>query len=416
MVDERASDQARAIYLDMIGGIAGDMFVAALCDLDPELEQRCKETIHQIAELPPDVRAEFHNYKSDSSFGKQFTVHRSAPSHDGHQSSHVGFVDAMRIVRRSNISGTVCDRAGDIFEHLARCEGKVHAVSMDAVVFHEVGGWDSIIDIILAAFVIDAFADHNWTCGPIPAGRGTVECAHGVLPVPTPATAELLRGFTIYQDKHDGERVTPTGAAILRHLQPEQLQGMPTSRLLAFGSGYGSKTFTGLSNVLRCYVLSIELSRSDDTVAVIEFDIDDQSPEDLAIGIEAIRASDGVLDVVQTPYVGKKGRIGSAVRVLAAWESIGTATDACLSATSTIGVRWHRANRRVLDREFSTTTVGRRTAGVKRVQRPDGELTVKVESDDLAAAGNSFGERERIRSAAASANADSKSPESIKDE
>jgi uncharacterized protein (TIGR00299 family) protein len=398
MVERSTSSRTRLVFLDLIGGIAGDMFAAAMCDLEPQLEQECLDTISRIWGLPPDVQAKFRSYQSGTNFGKQFSVQRM-PS-DKHSHQHVGFRDVLDILNNSGLGKRGTDRASDIFEHLARCEGKAHGVPVDAVVFHEVGGWDSIVDIILAACIIDRFDDHNWACGPIPAGRGTVHCAHGDMPVPTPATTELLRGFTVYQDEHDGERVTPTGAAILCHLQPAQMSGMPASELLRFGSGYGSKVIPGLSNVLRCYLVEPAQSHTDLAVAVIEFDIDDQSPEDLALAIDTIRESAGVLDVVQTPIVAKKGRLGSTIRVLADLASCDAVADFCLSATSTIGVRWHHANRRILDRTVGVSQSGSRTSRSKRVQRPDGESTVKLESDDLAAAGQSYGERERLRASA----------------
>lgn len=408
MPGNQQSGATPAIYLDMIGGIAGDMFIAAMCDLQPELERRCLETVGRIAELPSDIKVEILDHKPGDNFGKQFHVRRGAQDESQHEHQHVGYVDALRIVRNSDISQTARDRAEDIFEHLARCEGKVHGVAIDAVVFHEIGGWDSIIDIVLSASIIDLFAAYNWKCGPVPLGRGTVECAHGSIPVPAPATAELLREFTVYQDQHQGERVTPTGAAILRHLQPEQLTCVPPSILQSFGSGYGSKRIAGLANVLRCYELYAEQEYPDETVAVIEFDIDDQSPEDLALGIEAIRNCQGALDVTQSTYLGKKGRMGSTIRVLAAWENRDDIATACLSATSTIGLRWYRAHRRVLQRQSATLMTGELTTRIKRVKRPDGESTAKVESDDLAMAGSSYGERERIRATALAAADESK--------
>lgn len=383
------------IYLDMIGGIAGDMFVAAMSDLDPDLESLCIDTVGRIAELPRDVQTSLTDYCQDSSFGKQFRVRSSNPQVDQHHHSHVGFRDAVRIVESSDLDPAVKDRAASLFDIIAIAEGSVHRLPKDEVMFHEVGGWDSIIDIILAATIAEYCSRIRWSCSAVPLGRGSVTCAHGVMPVPAPATVEILRGFRVCQDQFDGERVTPTGAAILRHLDPRQLSGMPPSRYTRVGTGWGSKSIPGLANSLRCYLMTDEERTTSNEIAVIEFDIDDQSPEDLAIGIEAIRSGNGVLDVTQMSYVGKKNRLGSTIRVLADPAALAETTKLCLSATSTIGLRHHIAERVVLHREHES--IDDENLRIKRVTRPDGEVTVKIEAEDLAGDSSSFGRREKRR-------------------
>jgi hypothetical protein len=435
----------------MIGGISGDMFLAAAADLEPELEGHCLELLARIHGMPGSIDAEFSNDRASGKFGRSFRVtdhaalggpgpehevhldhdhsdahrrhgghdhldhHDHVHGHDHHQDGQhyhrsVGFQDALAIVDRSEVSAGVRARATDIFTHLAYGEGAAHGVEPRDVHFHEVGGWDSVIDIILSAAVIEQFGDADWLCGPVPLGRGSIEFSHGRLPVPAPATTEILRGFSVFQDEFVGERVTPTGAAILKHLQPGQGSGLPLARLLGCGTGYGSRTLPGLSNTLRIFRLDRAGEHLDhpspERVSVIEFEVDDQTPEDLAIGLQTIREQRGVLDVTQTPVYGKKGRLGMQVQVLSEPGERESVVRTCLSATSSIGVRWFVANRTTLQRQSMELNVNGTNARIKLVRRPDGEVTGKVEADDLAHAGRTFASRERLRDQARRAASD----------
>lgn len=387
----------KVLFLDMVGGIAGDMFIAATGDLHPELESICHQCIGSIKDLPRNISARFFDHSSTGRFGRRFSVDEDKSSNDGIHRRHVGFQTAIQIVRATDMSKSAQNIAEHIFEILARSEGHIHNVPYESVVFHEIGGWDSIVDIILSARVIVELGDIRWLCGPIPLGRGSIDSEHGLLPLPAPATVDLLRGFNVYQDSFSGERVTPTGAAILRHLQPEQLPALPLAKLNSCGTGYGSKEFDGLSNILRIYSLSNTQDFSQDSIAVVEFDIDDQSPEDLSIGLDGIRSCGGVLDVVQQPFYGKKGRLGIHVRILAEWDKLYDTIAASLSATSSIGVRWQRVDRAVLARKSETITIDDRSTSIKLVERPDSQVTGKIEADDLKPLRASYGRRENIR-------------------
>lgn len=392
------TDQRDILYLDMIGGIAGDMFAAALVDLDPELQTVCTTTIAAIHRLPESLTAAFSEHSSSGRFGKQFAVSDSKlRSGDPHQHPHLSHREAREIVARSNLPSAVRERALDIFQLLAAAEGRVHDMSADDVVFHEVGGWDSVIDIVLAARLIEELGGVDWQCGPIPIGSGSVQCAHGTLPVPAPAVLELLHDQQVFQDGHQGERVTPTGAAIIVHLRPTQLNGAPRARMLASGSGFGSRKFPGLANVLRAYRLAPSAT-SGERVLAIEFDIDDQTPEDLALSLEALRETDGVLDVSQCPAIGKKGRMVVQVRILARPECLEPVTDKVLSATSTLGVRYCELQRKVLPRSSHEIAQGSDALAVKVARRPDGGLTAKTEADSLEALADSYAGRRKLRS------------------
>jgi uncharacterized protein (DUF111 family) len=263
-------------------------------------------------------------------------------------------------------------------------------MSVEEVAFHEVGNWDSIADIVAAATLIDALSPASWSVGSLPVGHGRVRTAHGDLPVPAPATALLLQGLAFHDDGRPGERVTPTGAAILRYLAPSSGLGRDPKVLRGTGFGFGTRRLDGMSNVLR--VLAFESAAADtaatDTVGIIQFEIDDQSGEDLAVALDEIRAHPAVIDVTQTLSLGKKGRMMMAVQVLAKPERLDEVCEVCFRQTTTLGLRTRVETRRILARREL------RAAGlrVKIAERPGG-ATAKAEMDD--AAGEAGGHRAR---------------------
>ena len=300
----------------------------------------------------------------------------------------------------SRLSRPVAERATAIFTVLAEAEAEVHGIAVDDVTFHEVGAWDSIADVVCAAWLIDSLEPATWSCAPLPLGGGQVRTAHGLLPVPAPATAILLRGCPTRHDGVEGERVTPTGAAILRHLDPDFDRTGLEGRIARTGHGFGSRRLPGMSNVLRALVL--EPAREggawrEETVGVCSFEVDDQTPEDLAVGLERLRAVDGVLDVVQTPAFGKKGRMVTGVRVLTRPAAREQVLERCFAETTTLGVRWQTVRRAALERESATAGTADDGVRIKRTHRPGGEVTVKAEMDDLADAGGGRSEREERR-------------------
>ena len=219
--------------------------------------------------------------------------------------------------------------------------------------------------------------------------------------MPAPATAALLRGFPVFDDGLDGERVTPTGAAILKHLAPAFGPQRSPRVLVGQGYGFGTKVFPGLSNVLRVSVFDEAPGSADAApIGVCEFEVDDQTPEDLAVALDRLRELPGVLDVVQTTVLGKKGRVGAQVRVLVLLSHLDAIIDRCLLETTTLGVRWSQVNRRTLSRSVSGHAVSGKEVRVKRAHRPDATVTRKAEMDDLADAPGGHAGRERLRHAA----------------
>ena len=185
-------------------------------------------------------------------------------------------------------------------------------------------------------------------------------------------------------DGIEGERITPTGAAILRHLDPDQTADQVPRRLEATGHGFGTSTFEGRSNILRAQLHSVAPSiPSGDDIAVLTFDVDDQTPEDLAAGLERIRAAEGVLDVTQQQVTAKHGRMAVRIQVLAWPSHMQSVSACCFRETTTLGLRWTRAHRLVLSRQMVTIASNDRSLRVKVADRPDGVRTAKAELADL---------------------------------
>ena len=470
------------IHLDPVGGVAGDMFSAALLDAFPERADtlaaglaECR--LHEIVRVRSEPFTDgvlrgrrFHAAPAPSGAEPGRGAGRrepagepepgsgrsgeapSAPDHrHGHEprprrlgghshtgdegdgdggskyggDGHVGaeavgahhphrrFAEIREWLRESGLAHPVAERAEAIFALLADAEAEVHGIAVEDVTFHEVGAWDSIADVVCAAWLIDSLDPAAWSCAPLPLGGGRVRTAHGMLPVPAPATALLLRGLPTFHDGVGGERVTPTGAAILRHLDPAFEPAGLSGRIARTGHGFGSRRLPGMSNVLRVLVLDPAFAPAfdsapgpgavwrEETIGVCSFEVDDQTAEDLAVGLDRLRAADGVLDVVQTPAIGKKGRMSASVRVLARPEARERVIERCFAETSTIGVRWQPVRRAALEREEAVADVAGEPVRIKRARRgTGGEVTVKAEMDDVANAdGGRAGREERRRRA-----------------
>ncbi|AGB73435.1 MULTISPECIES: LarC family nickel insertion protein [Rhizobium] len=420
------------IHLDVLGGIAGDMFVAAMLDAWPELVGTVERNL-RLAGLDEDVQAVFRAHNDGVLTGSRFDVtktgseqeasgpdpHRHSQGHGhahhhhhdehghahpheehvhngdhshSHHHHHTHWRDLRAMLDGSRLPEGVKRAAIAIFHELAVAEAAVHGRNVGDVAFHEVGNWDSIADIVAAATLIDAVGAKSWSVGSLPIGRGWVETDHGRLPVPAPATTLLLRGFAFHDDGRHGERITPTGAAILSHLSPATSLGSSPRLLERTGIGFGTRRLPGMSNVLRILAFTEE-GAAQDRVGVIQFDIDDQTGEELAVALDLVRAAEGVIDVTQTPTFGKKGRMMASVQVLARVDAIDAIGALCLRQTTTLGLRSRIEARTVLPRQSVTTEDGIR---VKLADRPGG-MTAKAEMDDAQGVDRSHKARAELR-------------------
>jgi len=375
------------IHLDPVGGLAGDMFLGALLHGWPELEEEVVASV-RAAGLPQSWTVTVVPGTSGGMTGNRFVVSGEA---DGHPVGR--FRDIRSRLLAAPLAEGVRSRSLDIFSLLARAEARIHGVAVDDVHFHELADWDSVADIVGAAAAIEALGSASWSVGDLPMGSGTVMTAHGRMPVPAPATALLLAGYRLVDDGVPGERVTPTGAALLAHLQARQDGRRPSGTVQVSGHGLGTRMLEGMANILRVIALDTGQAAVRGAVGVISFEIDDQTPEELSAGLDRLRAQDDVLDVVQVPVTGKKGRVAVSVRVLCRTGAVQAVIEACFAQTTTIGLRWRTEERVELARE-EVTIAGH---GAKRVRRPDGTVTTKADLDALVDAATDHAGRARLR-------------------
>jgi pyridinium-3,5-bisthiocarboxylic acid mononucleotide nickel chelatase len=381
------------IHLDTVGGISGNMFVGAMLECWPELADQLTEQIEKagFARMVKLVNQE----KNDGVLTGTFFDVEDLSLHDS-KHAHRHYREIRETLNNSELADSVKAHALGIFLCLAEAEASVHGKDIESVTFHEVGAWDSIADIVSAAYLIDASTASTWSVSSLPMGNGQVKTAHGMLPLPAPAVTLLLKGFQFHDDGLEGERVTPTGAAILKYLQANKPKPSTKLQLHTSGFGFGSRTFEGISNVLRVMIFSeadAELPWLEDSVLELAFEVDDQSPEDLAAGMEKVRQIEGVLDITQQTVLGKKQRAVSSFRLLVEAEVEQQVLAACFNETTTLGIRKEIVNRAVLNRMELEVELEGKIYRVKIVQRPNGELTAKAESEDYCQVSLSANER-----------------------
>ena len=371
------------LHLDPAGGVAGDMMVAALWALVPEF--RAAHTLAALG-VPPSLEVVLEPTRDAGFAGSRLSITGSAPPPPRRAEALLAFV------AEAPLPDAVRGRALDMLHRLAVAEAEVHGIGLAEVHFHELASWDTLIDLTLTAALLEDLRIETASVGPLPLGGGTVASAHGALPIPAPATLRLLCGLRFVDDGIGGERVTPTGAAILAHLRPAAtLPGLPA--LIGTSAGFGTRRLPDRANQLRALLFEAAATVAGDEVARIRFEIDDQSGEDLATGLDAIRALDAVVDVVAWPVFGKKGRIATAVQVLVQPAGLAAAIEACFSQTTTIGLRHDRVARAVLPRR-TTLADG---LPVKEVRRPNGRASRKAEADAVAERAGNAVERAALR-------------------
>ena len=303
---------------------------------------------------------------------------------------HRSLSDIMAIIDGLPLAAKVADNARAVYSRIAAAEGRAHGCEVDLVHFHEVGALDAVADIVACCYLMAKLAPEKVVASPVHVGFGSVKCAHGVMPVPAPATAFLLEGVPVYSDGIiSGELCTPTGAALLRHFVSE-FGPMPLMRVSATGHGAGRKDFPR-ANIVRVLLGDSGLTSSGTADEVLELacNIDDMTAEDLAFAADAVRDA-GALDVWMQPALMKKGRPGTIFLALCRPADHDAVLGAILKHTSTLGVRETRVRRTVLDREETvmSTPVGdirRKTASGFGVQRE------KLEYEDLAAVARASG-------------------------
>ncbi|HTC88223.1 MAG TPA: nickel pincer cofactor biosynthesis protein LarC [Bryobacteraceae bacterium] len=322
-------------YLDAFSGISGDMTVGALIDAGAN----SKTLVQALDALGTGAKFEIEKTKRRGIAASKFRVLGG----DGKTHRHLKHI--LEIIANSAISERAKKNASAVFQHLGDAEAKVHDVSIEKVHFHEVGAVDSICDIVGACVGFDLLDIGAVYSSAINVGSGTVKTEHGILPVPAPATSELLAGKPIYSRGPSLELTTPTGAAIAATLATE-FGALPPMRVIASGYGAGDYDFPEHANVLRILVGENSGAQESTTVTVLEANIDDSSPQVLGYAMERLLEA-GALDVTLASVQMKKSRPGTVLSVIARPEDREILAGLIFQETSTLGLRIYSAERRV---------------------------------------------------------------------
>lgn len=344
------------LYLDAMAGISGDMTVAALIDLGLPLE-------HLLTELEKLGLPEGSFVLSATAVqrrgmaGLHFNVrlpdeahhHSGEHGHHHHHHAHRSYADIREMIAQSDLSVQAKGVAQRIFLRLAEAEGKAHGIDPHLVTFHEVGAVDSIVDIVGVAIGLDYLQVDRLHVSAVPLGGGFVETAHGRLPVPAPATAELLKGLTVHTNCGLGERVTPTGAAILAALA-EPCGAMPEMTVERIGHGAGTKDFEDCPNILRAFLGSVTAPGHDQVQEAV-CNLDDVTAEQLGYTMERLLAT-GALDVWYTAIQMKKNRPAVQLSFLCNPGQLDRLVALVMAETNSLGIRVHPVSRTLQERSI----------------------------------------------------------------
>lgn len=353
----------RTLYIDCGMGAAGDMLSAALLEL-------CDDKEGMVARLNglgiPHTHfiAETAEKKGITGTHLKVEVHgHEELDHHHHDHHHSSMEEISHILSHMHLSDKVEKDVRGVYDLLAQAESKVHGVPVSQIHFHEVGNLDAVADITAVCYLLEALKPERIVASPVHTGCGQVKCAHGILPVPAPATMELLRDIPIYGGEIQGELCTPTGAALLKYFVNE-FGAMPVMSAEKIGYGMGKKDFQR-ANCVR--MLLGQTQTSTDTVWELACNLDDMTPEELGFALEQMLA-EGALDAYTTPVTMKKSRPGVIFTVLCREEDKERLVKAIFRYTTTLGIRQTEHFRYILDREL------------KEVDTPYGKIAVKTAS------------------------------------
>jgi pyridinium-3,5-bisthiocarboxylic acid mononucleotide nickel chelatase len=368
----------KTAYFDCFSGISGDMTLGVLVDLGakPDLLQ------NELAKLNLEgYKLSFTKVKKHSITATKANVelhHDHDDQHDHHHGRHLS--DILKMISESELSDDVKEKSKLIFSRLGEAEAKVHDVTIEEVHFHEVGAVDSIVDIVGSVIGISVLGIKKIYSSPLPLGQGFVKSSHGIIPIPAPATVELLKNIPAKKTEIQGELVTPTGAAIISTLA-ESFGTIPNMVIEGVGYGAGTKELTEQPNLLRVILGDTKLAYEGDTINIIETNIDDMSPQIYDSLIDKLLAL-GAVDVYMTPIVMKKSRPAIKLTVLVDSAHLQDACACIFAETTTMGVRIYEANRNKLSREMVEVETEYGKVSVKLGKLGDDVLKILPEYDD----------------------------------
>ncbi len=372
-------------YFDCFAGAAGDMIVGSLIDAGADLDAIRAE----IAKFElGDVRLEAERVRRNGMAALHFRVREPSGDHEGHHPHrHLG--DILGMIDAASLADRAADRARRIFTRLGEAEAKVHGVGVEEVHFHEVGAVDSVVDIVAACVAMELLDVERVLCSSIPLGSGTVTTEHGELPLPAPATAQLLIGAETRGSGIVGEAITPTGAAVLTTLA-EAYGPPPAMTVSAVGCGAGTRETGPLPNVLRVFLGRREDDGQIDTVVELSVNLDDCTGEMIGAAIAALLAA-GCLDAWAAPVVMKKSRPAWLLSALCRPQDAAEAERILFAETTTFGVRRRVCQRTKLQRRHETVETAYGPIRVKVARRGGETMTAAAEFEDCRRAAEAHG-------------------------
>ena len=337
----------RAAYFDCYSGISGDMILGALVDLgvDPRKIRKALKTL------------DLKGYKLKTSrvqrgliAGTKVQVRLTKSSHHPARK----YSDIKKLIADSDLSSTAKKNSLEIFKRIAQVEAAIHDTTMEKIHFHEIGAVDSIVDIVGGVVAIESLKLDKIYASPLNVGEGFVQCDHGCLPVPAPATLKLLQGIPVFSNGIKKELTTPTGAAMIG-FYADKFGSLPAMKIVGDGYGAGDHIIAEMPNMLRVVLGEIS-AESDEELVLIETNIDDMNPEFYEGTMESLFKV-GALDVYLTPIIMKKSRPANKISVLSSETDRQAMTEILLHETSSFGVRYFRIGRTVLEREMKTVNI-----------------------------------------------------------
>ena len=376
----------KVLYLECKMGAAGDMLMSCLSELVDQNEFLQKMQALQIphAEITLEkrekcgVEGSHIVVKVDGEEEVSHDVHHEHDhEHHHHHHAHTSLHDVEHILSHLNISDKVRKDALEIYVSIAKAESHAHGKPIDQIHFHEVGTIDAIVDVVGNCILMEMIHPDRVICSNVALGNGMVHCAHGILPVPTPATAYLVKDMPVYAGRFDGELLTPTGAAILKHFVQE-FSSMPVMKIEKIGYGMGNKDFEA-ANCVRGF-----LGESDDDGEVVELicNIDDMSSEEIGYAVDLLFEK-GALDVYTTSVHMKKNRPGILFTCMCKLQDVDRLRKVMFQNLTTLGIREYRSVRVALNRHMETLETSYGTVR-KKISEGQGVHREKLEYEDLA--------------------------------
>jgi len=364
------------LYFDCSSGAAGDMFVGALLDLGVDFD-RLDAALQTLGVEGYSLRAETVVKKGIESTKFEVDID------EGVKQPHRHLRHVVEIIEAGDLPDAVKQAALKTFRRIAECEAAVHGTTIEKVHFHEVGAVDSIVDVVGAHLALHELGVSRIEASPLHVGAGTVKCAHGIMPVPAPATARLLEGVPVYGGEVQAELVTPTGAALMADVV-STFGPMPLMTMVKTGHGAGTRDLSDRANVLRAVLGVTQTAQNpDEIVTVIEANVDDMIPELYPPLIEAVLAG-GARDAFLTPIVGKKGRPGHLITVICDANRVDDVVTILFAGSKTIGLRMRRESRVCLERSWKVAHTEYGEVRIK-IARRNGHRNVAPEFEDCRA-------------------------------